>query len=529
MLNRRTIGARLALLVAMLLSMVLLATAANLLGRHGANQTLQQVRSSQIEPAQRIEQVAAAYAVEVPAAAHKALSDSLAPPAAAQAIDRARAGSRAAWTAYRAGVAGVDEQRLAQQAEAAMKQADRVVDELRALLQSRDAAALRDFTALRLYPAIDPVRAALGRLRQHQADAAVALFLDADLGYRAAVRRNLAIVVVLLLGATAFAWALVRSITRPLAQAVRIAEAVAAGDLSLDIQASGRDETAQLLAALQRMNAGLVQIVQRVREGSEGIVSGASDIAAGNADLSERTERQAANLQQTAAAMEELTATVSHNAASAGEAAQVAGGASRVAGAGCQAVGSVVTVMDEIAASGQRIGQIVGVIDGIAFQTNLLALNAAVEAARAGEQGRGFAVVAAEVRTLAQRCAGAAREIKGLIDDSASKVASGARLAGAAGDTMQGIDGEVRRVSALVGQISASSAEQSEGITQVGAAVQQLDEVTQQNAALVEQSAVAADRLRQQALRMAEVVAVFRLPAESEVSEATESSEVSEG
>ena len=311
--------------------------------------------------------------------------------------------------------------------------------------------------------------------------------------------------------AAVLAWLVTRSLTQPIASAVKVAETVASGDLTSHIEVVGRDESAQLLAALKRMNDSLVNIVGQVRDASESIATGSSQIATGNADLSQRTEEQASNLQQTAASMEQLTATVKQNADTAMTATRLAGSASSVAEEGGSVVSRVVHTMGDINASSKRIADIIGVIDGIAFQTNILALNAAVEAARAGEQGRGFAVVAGEVRSLAQRSAQAAKEIKGLIGESVGKVEAGTRLVGDAGQTMDSIVSQVRRVSDLISQISAASTEQSGGIGQIGDAVQQLDHVTQQNAALVEQSAAAAESLKQQAARLAHTVSVFQL------------------
>jgi methyl-accepting chemotaxis protein len=302
-----------------------------------------------------------------------------------------------------------------------------------------------------------------------------------------------------------------RSITTPIGQAVKVAETVADGDLRLAIQAEGRDETAQLLTALARMTKNLQGIVEQVRNGSESVATGSAQIATGNADLSQRTEEQASNLQQTASSMEELTSTVTQNADNARAASQLAAGATEVAVKGGEVVGQVVSTMQDITDSSKKIADIIGVIDGIAFQTNILALNAAVEAARAGEQGRGFAVVASEVRSLAQRSAQAAKEIKHLIGQSVDKVDNGARLVEQAGRTMEDVVQQVKRVNDLVGEISQASNEQARGIEQVGQAVQQLDQVTQQNAALVEESAAAADSMKLQAQRLTQTVSVFKI------------------
>jgi len=274
---------------------------------------------------------------------------------------------------------------------------------------------------------------------------------------------------------------------------------------------SGRGEVAEMMLAMQQMQASLVRIVGEVRLSSDSIATGSSEIATGNADLSQRTEEQASNLEETAASMEELTSTVKNNADTAHKAAALAGEASRAAVQGGEVVGQVVSPMEEISAASRKITDIISVIDGIAFQTNILALNAAVEAARAGEQGRGFAVVASEVRSLAQRSADAAREIKTLIGASVEKVENGTQLVSEAGRSMEGIVAQVQRVSDLIGEISSATSEQTTGISQVGEAVTHLDQVTQQNAALVEQSAAAADSLRHQAAKLAEVVSVFRL------------------
>ena len=306
---------------------------------------------------------------------------------------------------------------------------------------------------------------------------------------------------------------LVRAITGPLNEAVRIASAVAAGDLTQHIAVGANDETGKLMQALKRMNDSLKDIVSRVRVGTDTIVTASGQIASGNMDLSSRTEQQASSLEETASSMEELNATVRQNEQNARAANQLALAASTVAVRGGQVVSEVVQTMGAINTASHRIADIIGVIDGIAFQTNILALNAAVEAARAGEHGRGFAVVATEVRSLAQKSAAAAREIKTLITDSVSQVEGGTRLAQQAGATMDEVVASVRQVTDMMGEISSASAEQSAGIGQVNQAIVQMDQTTQQNAALVEEAAAAAGALQEQAQQLQAAVQVFRVEA----------------
>ncbi|MFZ6766223.1 methyl-accepting chemotaxis protein [Undibacterium sp. Di26W] len=310
-----------------------------------------------------------------------------------------------------------------------------------------------------------------------------------------------------------FAWAITRSITQPLQEALGLAETVADGDLRSQVSVSGNDEVASLLQALKNMNDNLAATVGQVRVGTETITVASREIASGNADLSSRTESQASSLEETASSMEELTSTVRQNADNARQANQLVVSASGVAVKGGAVVGQVVSTMGSIKESSRKIVDIIGVIDGIAFQTNILALNAAVEAARAGEQGRGFAVVAAEVRNLAQRSASAAKEIKSLISDSVDKVDQGSRLVDEAGKTMDEIVTSVQHVADIMSEITAASQEQSSGIEQVNLAITQMDEMTQQNAALVEQAAAAAESMEEQAVALAEAVSVFKLQA----------------
>ncbi|MFC5476061.1 methyl-accepting chemotaxis protein [Paraherbaspirillum soli] len=344
---------------------------------------------------------------------------------------------------------------------------------------------------------------------------AAGVFLnDVSTEFYANLRKELMILFAIGAAVSALMLLVINSVTRSLGgepvYATEIASRIADGDLNLQVEVGAKD-TSSLLHAMQQMQQRLAATVKEIRQGSSSITVATREIAAGNSDLSARTEQQAASLEQTAASMEQLTATVRQNADNARQAGQLAQTASDIAAKGGTVVGQVVDTMQGITDSSRKIADIIGVIDGIAFQTNILALNAAVEAARAGEQGRGFAVVAGEVRTLAQRSAQAAKEIKGLIDDSVARVDSGSVLVDRAGETMNEVVQAVKRVTHIMGEITEASEEQSSGIEQVNQAVIQMDRVTQQNAALVEQAAAAAGALEEQAQRLHEAVSVFRL------------------
>ena len=384
-------------------------------------------------------------------------------------------------------------------------------DKSLALKKAGDMAQARAYALGSFAPVLDKYNAVADKMVNYQvqrsaeqAAEAAGLIQSYRMTVLAAGVAGLALLVVL-------SWVVVQRIRRSLGEVSAVAQRIGEGDLSQPIHASGRGEVAEMMRAMEAMQTSLVRIVGDVRHSSDSIATGSSEIASGNADLSQRTEEQASNLEQTAASMEEITSTVKNNADTAQRAAVLAGTASAAAVKGGEVVGQVVATMQDISAASRKITDIIAVIDGIAFQTNILALNAAVEAARAGEQGRGFAVVASEVRNLAQRSAEAAKEIKALIGASVEKVDAGTHLVGNAGQSIEDIVAQVKRVSDLIGEISSATGEQTLGISQVGEAVTQLDQVTQQNAALVEQSAAAADSLKHQAAKLAEIVSVFRL------------------
>ena len=383
------------------------------------------------------------------------------------------------------------------------------------LSTKRDKFPARKLLENESKPTYDSIKAAIKQLTDLNHGSAVTASNNSDNSYTTARSVMLVALLIAVVAAVAAALWLIRSITQPIGVVVSMADQIAEGDLSQSIVVDSDNETGQLLAALQRMQERLAQVVSQVRSGSESVATASAEIAQGNHDLSARTEQQASALEETAASMEELGSTVRQNADSASQANQLAMNASKVAVQGGEVVGQVVETMKGINEASRKIADIISVIDGIAFQTNILALNAAVEAARAGEQGRGFAVVASEVRALAGRSADAAREIKALIGTSVERVEQGTTLVDQAGSTMREVVESIRRVSDVVGEISAASSEQASGVNQVGHAVTQMDQTTQQNAALVEEMAAAASSLRSQASALVEVMAVFKLAPKS--------------
>ncbi len=398
----------------------------------------------------------------------------------------------------------------------AQRSYEQSLDKAVALGSAHKIDEARDDIVKELNPLLQPVLKAIEEIVDFQSDQMDKSSKDSMNEVATASAVMIGVAAAAALAGALIAWLVTVTVTRPLRSAMDATGRIAQGDLGATIESRSTDEVGQLMGSLAQMQASLRKVVGEVRTGVDSVTSASAQIAAGNQDLSSRTEEQASSLQQTAASMEELTATVKQSADNARQANQLALAASEAAGRGGAVVGQVVATMEAITGSSRKIADIITVIDGIAFQTNILALNAAVEAARAGEQGRGFAVVAGEVRTLAQRSAQAAREIKSLIGDSVAKVDEGSQQVGDAGAAMSEIVAQVRRVTDLIGEISSASAEQSSGIGQVNDAVTQMDQVTQQNAALVEESAAAAQSLKDQALRLSEVVSVFKLAPASE-------------
>ncbi|GKT23918.1 methyl-accepting chemotaxis protein [Acidovorax sp. SUPP3334] len=509
------VATRLALLLALLCLLAAGAGTAGLLGMAGSNAALVSVYHDRVVPLKQIKIVADAYAVNVVDTAHKVRDGAMTPQQGLESIASARKDIDAQWSAYLSTRLIGEERRLVAQFRPLQVAADAAVARLESLLQAGDIAGLTAFAAREMYPALDPLQTVLSSLTQVQLDTAYADYENAEEAFAKTRLGIVAAVAAGVLAALGLGYLVARSILRELgaepAVAAALARSVAQGDLTVAIALAPGDDTS-LMAQLRHMRDHLAAVVSAIHESAESVSAAASQIAQGNGDLSARTEGQAGALQQTAASMEQLSATVRHNADSARQADQLAQNACAVAREGGAVVTDVIQTMRGINDSSRKIADITGVIDAIAFQTNILALNAAVEAARAGSEGRGFAVVAGEVRHLAQRAAQAAGEIKGLITASVERVNAGTALVDRAGQTMGSVVSSIGGLTGLVGEITAASREQSEGVDQINGAVTQMDQTTQHNAAMVEEMAAAASALSSRARDLLGAVAAFKLP-----------------
>ncbi|MES2582243.1 MAG: methyl-accepting chemotaxis protein [Pseudomonadota bacterium] len=511
-LHDMKISTRLTLGFSILVALVTLMAGFGFLKVKTTNESIGTIYADRVVPLKQLKIVSDMYAVGIVDATNKVSAGLMEPKSAAKEVTASLTEAETQWKAYISTTLTEEEKRGVAQATDLMSKAQPVVAQAKAAMESGDKDKVTAMVKP-LYEAIDPMSTAISTLIDVQLKEAKAEYDRASDNYQRTVVLFSVVVVLAIALASAIGWMLIKAITNPLNQMVGIARSVASGNLTLQIDGTGKSETGLALAALKEMQGNLVDVVSTVRVGSEGVAGASAEIAQGNNDLSMRTEQQASALEETAASMEELSSTVKQNADSAKQANQLAQNASTVAIQGGNVVGQVVETMKGINESSRKISDIISVIDGIAFQTNILALNAAVEAARAGEQGRGFAVVASEVRSLAGRSAEAAKEIKTLINTSVERVEQGTALVDKAGVTMTEVVTSIRRVTDIMGEISAASGEQAMGVQQVGEAVMQMDQVTQQNAALVEQMAAAASSLKTLAGDQVRAVAVFQLPS----------------
>ncbi|WP_321784650.1 methyl-accepting chemotaxis protein [Paraburkholderia sp. J94] len=506
-----SIKARIGITMGFLAALIVAISAVGMLGLSRSNDAYSNTFSNQM-PSSHAVNMAEIYAARERLALDRAAFQ-IGTPDAAATIERARAMRAISddfWKKYLNLPRGQEEDRLAQDAAARRDALHQMADSFAATVAAGDQAKVLD-GAKALQAAYDQLSKADAALDKIQTQQAQQGFDEAQTAF--SELRIAAIVALLVgIGASVFSFlSLRRAIAEPLGEALGAFSAIAAGDLRRPVVVRSRDEMGELLGGVAQMQRSLTDTVRSVRAGTESIATATRQIAAGNIDLSSRTEEQASALQETASSMEQLTGTVKQNADNARQASALAANASEIANKGSSVVSQVVGTMGDINQSSAKISDIITIIEGIAFQTNILALNAAVEAARAGEEGRGFAVVAGEVRSLAQRSSAAAKEIKALIDNSVERVQAGSALVDEAGRTMTEIIGAVQRVTDIMGEIAAASQEQSSGIDQVARAVTQMDEVTQQNAALVEEAAAAAQSLEDQASRLRAAVAVFHL------------------
>ena len=475
------------------------------------NLTIDSIYDNQVIPLKQMAELTSGYLDYVQDPMKKLELQQTTPAEAAKNLEEGIQKISTNWQAFMATKLFPEEAVIANHANPIVQQTMPMLDKLLGLLRTDKSQEAIEFQQKTLSPIIPSLIADFEKLSEAQLVNARATAQASEASMKKMfLIMSVGVVVVFCLCIMA-AYTIIKNITGNINNAVQLAERVAAGDLTADINLNTQDETGRLLAALQTMNNNLVQIVRQIRDSSESIVMGSSEISIGNNDLSQRTEEQASNLQQTAASMEQLSSTVRQNSENATQATQLSTRASTTATEGGAAMQRVNQSMGHISESSKKIADIIGVIDSIAFQTNILALNAAVEAARAGEQGRGFAVVAGEVRALAGRSAEAAKEIKHLINESVNQVELGAKLVDETTQTMDSVVQQVREAATLINEISSASVEQSQGVQQVSDAVAQLDQVTQQNAALVEESAAAAASLNQQAQDLARVVASFKL------------------
>ena len=512
-----SIRAKLWLLVASLLVLTLATSITLMLELNSANQRMASIYNNRVMPMQQLKLIADAYGIKLVETANKVYNQQILAESGKDTLTQARNDAQAAWNAYMQTQLTAEEKALADRVNTLLEAISPRIDDVLRLFERDDHEGLGSFIEYRLFPSVSPLAASLQQLSAMQEQLALQAYEEAQAASTRTMMLAAVTVAILLVLTLISASLIIRTITRNLDSAVQVAETVAQGDLRSHIEVTSKDELGRLMLALKGMNNNLLSIVGRIRESSESIATGATQISTGNNDLSQRTEEQASNLQQTAASMEELASTVRRNTDNAQQATTLARNAAHTASQGGEAMEQVTQTMETISASSRKIADIIGVIDGIAFQTNILALNAAVEAARAGEQGRGFAVVAGEVRALAGRSAEAAKEIKLLIQQSVSQVNEGTTLVEATGKTIGDVVQQVQSVAALIQEISNASQEQSQGTGQVSDAIAQLDQVTQQNAALVEESAAAANSLSYQAAELNRLVATFKTGSESQL------------